>query len=260
MTGSQLSVLFSFALVLTSLFANGMMKDAYACSCIAPDSPRKEMEKFDAVFSGKIAKIEERHPSAPMYSSADPVIVTFDVDAVWKGPQDKTITIHTAQSSASCGYEFEDNQTYIVYATENDNRLYVSLCSRTSLIEDASQDILELGPRFAVGSTSPEEPKTIVYPYGRGILEFSETGNQYCNISTPQVVTIDPKKDKLLNIDDKDNRLFIIIGNQNDDTYLYIEAELPKNDNGFPAYLLDMKNQNGERIRGEFIVDYDQLP
>ena len=71
--------------------------------------------------------------------------MTFDVDRVWKGENESSITIQTRQSSASCGYSFEEDSNYLVYAQRNGEMLDVSLCSRTSLVSSAAEDISELG-------------------------------------------------------------------------------------------------------------------
>ena len=61
----------------------------------------------------------------------------------------ETITIKTAQSSAACGFNFEENQKYIVYASQyDDDYLEVSLCSRTGLLSNAIEDLQELGAGY----------------------------------------------------------------------------------------------------------------
>ena len=147
-------VAFSLAVFLVFSTVTGytpIYKTAYACSCIIPESPSDSLLKSDAVFSGKVVKIEEEHPSYPLFSSIDPVWVTFDVDRVWKGPNDVSITIQTPQSSASCGYGFEENKAYLVYANRNGDVLDVSLCSRTNLVSEAAEDFDGLGsPKYHI--------------------------------------------------------------------------------------------------------------
>lgn len=108
-------------------------------------------------------------------------------------------------------------------------------------------------------SQTVQNIEPITYSYGRGILEFSQNYNPSCDISEPNVITIDPKKDELLNIDDKKNHFFAIIRNDIDDSYTYLEAELPRGDVGFPSYLLDMRDDNGERIRGGLVTGDDHF-
>lgn len=128
--------------------------EAHACSCMAPESPEAELEKFQAVFSGKVTEIEETHPSEPFFSSSDPVLVTLDVDRIWKGLDEKnsTVTVTTSASSASCGFYFQEHVEYVVYAfqQDTDSNLQVSLCSRTNTVENASEDFKKLGEGIMV--------------------------------------------------------------------------------------------------------------
>ena len=123
-------------------------QESSACSCIM-QSTNEALEDSVAVFSGKVTKITEEHPTLPMISSADPVTVEFQVDRVWKGSLEKTIKVTTASDEGTCGYGFEMGKTYLVYSyeTQVDDPLVlkVSLCSRTAPIADASEDLSELG-------------------------------------------------------------------------------------------------------------------
>jgi hypothetical protein len=109
------------------------------------------------------------------------------------------------------------------------------------------------------GNQTMQNIEPMIYHYGRGILEFSQNYNPSCNISEPNVITVDPRKDELLNIDNKKNHFFVIIGNHIDDSYTYLEYELPQDNVGFPSYLLDMKDSNGERIRGGLVTNDDHF-
>ena len=119
---------------------------AHACTCMQPLSPDEELPRFDVVFSGKVTNIEEIHRNDQTFSSMDPVFVTFDVYTIWKGDKKDMITVMTAQSSASCGFNFADDQEYIIYAKQyNAEKLEVNLCSRTGPLSDAIEDLQELG-------------------------------------------------------------------------------------------------------------------
>ncbi len=75
-------------------------------------------------------------------SSADPATVEFAVNKVWKGPLRYTTSFTTARSEASCGFTFVEGKEYIVYSRDGKT---VSLCSRTTLITDAQEDLDALG-------------------------------------------------------------------------------------------------------------------
>lgn len=55
----------------------------YACSCVIPAPPLEALEDSAAVFEGTVISVTK--PSGIMQSSADPMQVTFQVGARWKG-------------------------------------------------------------------------------------------------------------------------------------------------------------------------------
>lgn len=147
----------------------------YACSCVIPPSPLESMEKSTAVFEGTVTSMKKS--SKPVQSSGDPMYVTFLTGAHWKGDVGEQVTVSTAQSSASCGFEFKEGERYLVYArggaegaagtdgaegkagtkeADGKAKLTVSLCSRTTLYSNAQEDLNELGAGMSVGS--PTEP------------------------------------------------------------------------------------------------------
>lgn len=140
---------FLLAITTTIFFCTTLLGPdrAYACSCAVETGISAEERIEDAfslggaVFSGEAVSIEGPAESAAM-SSAAPVTVTFDVSEVWKGPQANTLEATTAVSSASCGYNFQTGEEYLVYASED---LQVSLCSETKPLSTAKVDLEVLG-------------------------------------------------------------------------------------------------------------------
>lgn len=150
----------------------------YACSCAVTSSPVEAMEKSTAVFEGTVTSIKKSLKL--VQSSGDPMYVTFLTGAHWKGEVGDQVTVSTAQSSVSCGFEFNEGERYLVYArgegtdgaggggadgadgkngAEGANgkaKLTVGLCSRTALYSNAQEDLNELGAGVSVGS--PTEP------------------------------------------------------------------------------------------------------
>jgi hypothetical protein len=117
----------------------------YACSCMAPGPPRASLQSAVSVFAGKVTSVKAAEPAGRTISSADPVRVTFEVSRVWKGAKTPTIVAETARDSASCGVSFSTGEEYLVYADGKSAALQVSLCSRTTLLRNAAQDLRELG-------------------------------------------------------------------------------------------------------------------
>jgi len=119
-----------------ALFIKISYKPANACSCLKPPPPLEAKERAAAVFSGTVIGQE---------SSQFEVKVNFKVRRVWKGNIGDTVSVITNTNSAACGINFRDRQSYLVYAFKNENQLRTNLCSRTKLIDRASEDLQELG-------------------------------------------------------------------------------------------------------------------
>jgi hypothetical protein len=125
-----------------------------ACSCLPTKSTAQELEQSTAVFSGKVIQIKRRKQAENIFASVE---VTFRVEKAWKGLKRKTITVYTSSNSASCGYSFRVNQTYLVYANGNDeDKLSTGICSRTKRIKDAREDLKELGKGKAIAKNVPK--------------------------------------------------------------------------------------------------------
>ena len=150
----------SFLLTVTTaifLCATAIAPDrAYACSCAVEagvtkqERSEKALVQATAVFAGEVTGIEGPPPSS-VVSSADPVTVTFDVSKAWKGAGSGTREITTPMSGASCGYEFQSGEEYLVYAPKN---MEVWLCGETKPLSDAKADLRVLGTANTLPDTS----------------------------------------------------------------------------------------------------------
>jgi len=140
MRSRPLAALASVALMGMSLLL--LLPDcASACSCMGVPIQRY-ISSSDAVFSGKVVEIER--PS-PIKSSADPETVTFRVIESWKGPGGGTLEVKTSVSGASCGYHFEEGQDYLVYAYGKGEPFETDICSGTTHLSKADEDLALLG-------------------------------------------------------------------------------------------------------------------
>jgi len=118
---------------------------ASACQCTMPPGSRdaeRALADSEAVFSGEVVKID---PPSPWKSSATIETDTFRVSEVWKGPEQKTLEVHTALFGASCGYPFKEGQEYLVYAYAGKQGLEVDLCNGTQRLTEAEADLEVLG-------------------------------------------------------------------------------------------------------------------
>ena len=116
-------------------------ESSLACVCL-PQSPAQELERATAVFSGKVLKVKRHKQSPDVYAFLE---VVFRVEEAWKGVNEKTISVFTSSTSLACGFSFKRGLTYLVYAHGKEGRLSTSVCTRTGILEDAYNDLEELG-------------------------------------------------------------------------------------------------------------------
>ena len=119
-----------------------------ACTCALPTF-EQQMKAATAVFTGKV--LSTRH-------NGEQLEVKLQMIRTWKGPSGATILVETAENSAACGYSFEPDRVYLVYATGKE-KLFVSLCSRTKLLTEAKED-LDLLEVTAETRQTPRDPFT----------------------------------------------------------------------------------------------------
>ncbi|HTU57528.1 MAG TPA: hypothetical protein VMF89_03825 [Polyangiales bacterium] len=125
---------------------------AFACSCV-PQTVEQAKQDAVAIFEGRVTSIAPAPDSDPEMPQ---LLVTFEVARSWQGLTDQTsVTLRTAESSASCGYGFRQEASYLVYATGSAARLEGQLCSRTQPVSDASEDLAALGAGVAPGKREP---------------------------------------------------------------------------------------------------------
>ncbi|MCY9514668.1 hypothetical protein [Paenibacillus apiarius] len=122
-----------------------------ACSCAAIPSVEDAKREAAAVFAGKVTDVSQSLTTM-IFSTADPVKVSFQVKRLWKGNVASNAKVVTALSSASCGYEFETGKQYLVYAYHSDGKYIAHLCTRTAPLEAAAEDIRLLGTGRNVNS------------------------------------------------------------------------------------------------------------
>ena len=160
----------SLALIVSVLWFLGDPGQVHACKCAQPGTPSEELEKFAAVFAGRVVSIEHSFdPDAASYSPEDRTTVGFEVSAVWKGAVHESIYITTPPTGGSCGFTFIDGEEYIVYAYASayaGGGYTVGICSRTALLGQAQADLDALGeghtPPAVTGGPAPEPPQDMV--------------------------------------------------------------------------------------------------
>ena len=113
--------------------------DTPMCSCAANPPPEVALKAADLVFTGVVKDIS--------VSSEDDYSLFVEMHAFhkWKGDLNTEIIVETASSSSRCGFPFEKNQGYLVYASFVGESIRTSGCSRTTHLDYAKKDLLELG-------------------------------------------------------------------------------------------------------------------
>ncbi len=123
-------------ILIVSMFVIAFSSLISACSCVNPGSVEQEVNESDAVFQGKVISVIKE---GEMYKEKYKVI--FNVSQGWKGEVNSVQEILTSDSSAGCGYYFEEGKEYVVYARNVEEKLQVDLCSRTNNINNAKKDL-----------------------------------------------------------------------------------------------------------------------
>ena len=100
-----------------------------ACSCATFTKPQL-VGNASVIFTGTVTGTSRAFPFGLgcTASSADPLLVTFQVESVYKGHATPQLTVSTAVGGASCGYEFQSGKRYTVFATGTLDKPETSLC------------------------------------------------------------------------------------------------------------------------------------
>ena len=119
---------------LNILFISLLIGFAYPCSCLEPPPPEEAYEDADVVLSGKVINMD-------LDDSGYYFEVSIQTIDVWKGDVLDEVIILTETSSDACGYNFQINNEYLIYAYSYNSGIYTNICTRTNLLEYASEDL-----------------------------------------------------------------------------------------------------------------------
>jgi len=123
----------------------------FACSCVPELTVPEAYDMAEAVFAGRVLSIKKGggvfyniSPNRPNYYD-----VAFQVSKQWKGINEDVVTVATARQGTACGFDFEKNREYLVYARGGDffeTEFATTICSRTKLLASAEEDLKMRGP------------------------------------------------------------------------------------------------------------------
>lgn len=148
---------FKHLLPIALLLVLGTFEVASACSCAMADPPCGEYGQADAIFLGRVVGSAERES----YTDDNGKKTVYDVGRIrfliqesYKGVSGYEVEIHTGTGGGDCGYWFLRNESYVVYAyrSSEDNKLYTNICTRTTHLSEAKEDLEFLR---GVGSSKP---------------------------------------------------------------------------------------------------------
>lgn len=143
----------------------------FACSCVVPPDPATALEEAHAVFEGELLSVkQERYDDGLLRTIMLRDANLFEVNRTWKGAEETQIVVYDNGGGASCGIDFQEGETYLVYVYLNqDGQPYTSLCSRTRAIAHAGEDLAALGP-----GSEPEKRVDLTKELQRWSLEGYE--------------------------------------------------------------------------------------
>lgn len=128
------------------------------CLCVrdAEDLPAvvlAAVHEADAVLLGRV--IDTRHVVDRSAAADDWLEVDLRVETRWKGPHAATVRVRTPLHAALCGFPFERQQEYIVFAhADTAGTLRTHACTRTRSRDRAADDIRLLRRVIGVGLPS----------------------------------------------------------------------------------------------------------
>ena len=99
------------------------------------DDVEREFSNSTAVFAGTVTDREDGDGE---------MLVTFNVDKIWKGAKSETIVVRTDAHPRGDGLDFKKGQKYLVYADGSTGALHTGIFSRTAVLSDAAADVRRL--------------------------------------------------------------------------------------------------------------------
>src|SRR2546430_13451089 len=114
----------------------------FACECAGSRPPCQEYWEASAVFIGTVINsrtVTVKEGTYPEQMRA----VRISLDEIFRGVEGAEVEILTGFGGGDCGFGFRQAQQYLVYAyrSEQDQKLYTSICTRTKLVSAADKDL-----------------------------------------------------------------------------------------------------------------------
>ena len=121
---------------------------AQACTCSGPATPAEGLKRSAAVFRGRVTEISRPFLDRLGLTKTGGHRVEFEVLKRWKGASSRSAAIVTRLTGEACGFPFEKNKEYLVYAVTEPSDIQSGICTGTKNIADAEQEMKELDRLF----------------------------------------------------------------------------------------------------------------
>ena len=115
---------------------------AMACSCA--DMGTEICQTYwstSVLFSGRVVQVDD----IPRKDNGDYFLlskrVKFAVIDPFRGVTGQTVEVLTGSGGGDCGYNFQLNESYLVYAWDNEGKISTGICSPTKRLSDAGEDM-----------------------------------------------------------------------------------------------------------------------
>jgi hypothetical protein len=146
------------AKILSLLFLMTLWTDSFSCTCGGSHSIQEEFDNKESIVSGEIVSreilrydsMEKRKLEEKGYLSFPQAKYSLKLSRIYKGKfAHDTIDVYTSPSGASCGYEFEIGNKYLVYGFSDPDwpedypveippasvSIWTGICTRTKAYE-----------------------------------------------------------------------------------------------------------------------------
>jgi len=109
--------------------------EVWACSCVTTGEPGPcaKLTPTEVVFVGTLLSVENPPYEISMENPGEEQSrYRFRIDEKISGlGEEHEIDIYSGRSGGDCSYHFAKNQKYLVFPNRNNDRLVVTICSRT---------------------------------------------------------------------------------------------------------------------------------
>jgi hypothetical protein len=106
-------------------------------------SLQEEVLTTTTILTGKVIAVSENYIDVPSKQMGFPLStdVTIRVETILKGEKSKVIVVRAPFDEAACGFHFQRNKKYLLFASTYEGTLSTNSCTRTQLLDGAENQI-----------------------------------------------------------------------------------------------------------------------